>query len=1069
MENGAEISGVNGRAVYVDGGTATIDGTIANITGSKWMTQGLNGVAIHLRGGATVVENGKINDVNGGSGSSIVRLETRKASFTMSKDAVIHGGSATGVSVLGTNTNTEQKAAPDELYVRIDGVIEYLNDATGATGNALNINDSDGVTCVIGPTAEFRYNIVWAGTIYAQGKDYDITLEGKIHHNFSTQYASAMWMAHNYKSGTVVTMTDTAEIYDNISANGSGAGAAVIVSKGTFNMEGGKIYNNYCCEQGNNKVENQIASGAIFVQNNGVFHMTGGTISNNKTLYGGGAIYYKANSDAADMNEQVILEGGTITDNYTQVGLDAVADRTAYAADRANYKIVPTSDGTKNDVVIGRSGNSRTERYFSINDTSRIEIQEILLEKYGVYLTNPAENVKFGNASAASIEKLTRASADKGYSDKEFVSLWCCSGKDNTDLELSNVPGIDSKLPVYAAVVPVDAESDPVADATVEFYGVTQQNGKLEVSFPSDITNANGYAVALVQPKADYGTMAITMPETLDDKQADANDNYTLAGSATYTISETLLNMMKQDSIDAPTFTIELDKNAIISADEVTLSSDIFKVENVKFENNTLTVLCGLKDGWKTAANKTSTLQWTTRLSKAEFQPGGSLNVTGQFDATVPSSTEVIVNVPADPAETLMVSGILIRTADITVYMGGHTDAAVVDENGNIVTGAPAANAGFPEPGFVVEFPDGVTSNDITFQEKNGTKTWTLESYDHNNSKVYKIVPAKNQEPLRVQFTDADGNFETSDTFNVGSAVNQELTMDIYKGSVGAVEAVANNTNYYVTVLPGTLTVRGTTGNVQYGGKIAENAQAPAGQSAVKVADGTTFAINGSDVLANADSVQLLFDDVINTTLTQQDRLIQLAQRADTVLGAPAEGKVRNFTAKYLDLVDTSNGNAWVKASKDVTVCWPYPEGTDQNTEFTVLHFKDLHRDMAAGEVSGEIATSEVETMTGIVKTATHIEFQTDEFSPFALVWYTDQPAGDSKDDNEESSSSSTTIQTTQTTTASAAAPAAATAAVIPQTSDDSQPALWAGLLVISGAALTALYLLKRRKQNREQ
>ena len=38
--------------------------------------------------------------------------------------------------------------------------------------------------------------------------------------------------------------------------------------------------------------------------------------------------------------------------------------------------------------------------------------------------------------------------------------------------------------------------------------------------------------------------------------------------------------------------------------------------------------------------------------------------------------------------------------------------------------------------------------------------------------------------------------------------------------------------------------------------------------------------------------------------------------------------------------MDANNGNAWVKASKDVTIYWPYPAGTNKETVFTLLHFE---------------------------------------------------------------------------------------------------------------------------------
>lgn len=53
IENGASIEGVNGRAIYMDGGAVTVDGTISGIKSNKnAMWQGETGFVIHLRGGA---------------------------------------------------------------------------------------------------------------------------------------------------------------------------------------------------------------------------------------------------------------------------------------------------------------------------------------------------------------------------------------------------------------------------------------------------------------------------------------------------------------------------------------------------------------------------------------------------------------------------------------------------------------------------------------------------------------------------------------------------------------------------------------------------------------------------------------------------------------------------------------------------------------------------------------------------------------------------------------------------------------------------------------------------------
>lgn len=427
---------------------------------------------------------------------------------------------------------------------------------------------------------------------------------------------------------------------------------------------------------------------------------------------------------------------------------------------------------------------------------------------------------------------------------------------------------------------------------------------------------------------------------------------------------------------------------------------------------------------------------------------------------------------------------VTINPVDITVYMGGERGATNVVGNNGIVT-----SDSLPEPGFAFDLPLGVTDiGKITFREVNGTKTWTAVPYDNvPGHTVYKLVASGNQDPVRVQFTDKDsGKVVVEDEFTVGAELNKTFSMGIYKGSVGDVEAYADGnaeTTYGIILNEGTLTVRGTTDKVQFGGKIAADAQAPAGQSAVKVADGTQFTINESPIKANTDAIALLFDNIIENTNSETGRTALLTKKADETLknaAVPAD-MVRNYQFKYLDLVDTSNGNAWVKAvdgtgnSTKVTVCWPYPEGTDKNTEFTLLHFEGLHREMSSNEVAADIASCHVSPV-NITKTDTHIEFTTTGFSPFALAWNSPKPVPPvveeekPENDNDEGGTTTTPAATPAPTAQPAAqTTAAATTAVIPQTSDNSQPALWAGLLVFSGAALAALYLLKRRKQNGER
>ena len=221
--------------------------------------------------------------------------------------------------------------------------------------------------------------------------------------------------------------------------------------------------------------------------------------------------------------------------------------------------------------------------------------------------------------------------------------------------------------------------------------------------------------------------------------------------------------------------------------------------------------------------------------------------------------------------------------------------------------------------------------------------------------------------------------------------------MGIYKGAAGAIQTKVDDKVYTVNSDPtATLTVRGTTDQAQYAGVNAESSDTSAPK--LEANEGTTFTINNSDVEVVSENVALLFDEIIDSDATTEnnDRVEKLEDKANTVLEA-SEGDM-NYDFKYLDLVDTQNGNAWVKASDNVTIYWPLPEGATENTEFTLLHFEGLHRDMAPEEIDGKISSCTVDTATSetagnhmsiVDVTNDYVIIQTgaNGFSPFALAW----------------------------------------------------------------------------------
>ena len=347
--------------------------------------------------------------------------------------------------------------------------------------------------------------------------------------------------------------------------------------------------------------------------------------------------------------------------------------------------------------------------------------------------------------------------------------------------------------------------------------------------------------------------------------------------------------------------------------------------------------------------------------------------------------------------EQIPAGTIKVAPASITIYMGGEQGyEGVVNNAGEI-----EASSSLPEPGFTVGLPEGLSNalaengddlTDLTFaeateNEAETSKTWKFESYDGQTNTVYKLVPqGDDQEPTRVQFKKSDNTVVVSSDFNLEDAVNQTLTMELYKGNVGSIVVEYDGQIYTVNSdESATLTVRGTTSSAQYADA---DVDAAAGQPALGTND-ATFTINGSNVKAS-DDVALLFDEIIG-----EERETQLTAKAESVLGT-ANGE-RSYEFKYLDLVDRGNADAWVTASNNVTVYWPLPTEAVATDTVKVLHFTGLHRENSNNDIPSAIESCTVETIQDARVENGYVVFDIGSggFSPFALVWETaaEQPS----------------------------------------------------------------------------
>ena len=346
-----------------------------------------------------------------------------------------------------------------------------------------------------------------------------------------------------------------------------------------------------------------------------------------------------------------------------------------------------------------------------------------------------------------------------------------------------------------------------------------------------------------------------------------------------------------------------------------------------------------------------------------------------------------------------------VTPADITVYTGG------AGYTGTVV-GGDTAYEGLPEPGFYVTLPDKLEqelkaefdpngkgpldlSGIVSFKgtaQGGASRTWTLEKYDKDSNVtvtvdgkerfIYRLVPGTDQDIVRVLFTDENGTQVTHDRFQIDlDALYQEYDMSIYTGAVIGSTVVAKvkdkTDEYTVSSSSGKLTVRGVVNGTDNTTEITTSVPSSAEKVTAVASNGTKYLINGSGLEVNdSTGVKLLVDAV------EEDGGQQLKE----YLGNNYDFVTRdsNVELKYLDLVDTSNGNVWIRPSQPMTIFWPYPEGADSNDTFYVIHFDGLDRNY--DDLSNALENNQPENCK-ITRTSGGITFTVDSFSPFALVW----------------------------------------------------------------------------------
>lgn len=375
---------------------------------------------------------------------------------------------------------------------------------------------------------------------------------------------------------------------------------------------------------------------------------------------------------------------------------------------------------------------------------------------------------------------------------------------------------------------------------------------------------------------------------------------------------------------------------------------------------------------------------------------------------------------------------------DITVYVGGEGYSGVIGDNGFF------SGNDLPEIGFYLILPDDMNALLGSSEEKqvdlsgifsltyydtgdagHTTRDWELELYGDESMNhvtvngqhvfIYKLMPSKingteEKIPLRMQFTDKDGNVMTDSKFPVNTGDEyRDYTINFYPGELNENELRAT---FHVNGTTVSRKIHLGSGKLRVRGNMDEsyrdisntapsvNPQRPGLFLAQTAQNNTDYYLNDTGIRVQASGVKLLVDHSLNDALLR--KYIESTSNA--------EGKY-SYQFRYLDLVDTNNGNAYVTmgAGQKMKIYWPVPADAKADTEFHIVHFVGLDRD-ADVDMSDLWTTHIPEEMKGKKVTIdghSFVEFSVSSFSPFALLYEKDGTATTNPDPAPSHSSSS--------------------------------------------------------------
>ena len=435
-------------------------------------------------------------------------------------------------------------------------------------------------------------------------------------------------------------------------------------------MNGGTISGNI---SGTNSAKGEAdrIGGGVFVRRGGQFIMNGGAIENNATTAFGGGVCFDA-SDYGGTVPKIELNAGTINNNLMQV---AVGDE---------YQI---TGGISNDLAVTGKDYGKCDRYLYISREAAVGDKAVYFQTGSKTVTpdDSSLDIRLGNTSAANVTALTDASKSMGWNDP-LTTLWV-QRDGAAELTIGGLTVND--LPVYVLSLPVD-ETGKVLDASeVQVYEAqktdTGDGDDIDITLPD--VSGNGYAVAIVQPSQNHGTLVINGPETIERNKTGAD--YPVTYTVTYDMSESMESIIEQSGGEAE-YVLTIDQDVRLTGNpgsfngesiQVTyiLPRSEFKVGDFLLASAKLKITVGQHD-YIIPSNVAKTQKIETTYNLTTQVNGGNGTISASKAGLAAGSHETVVFTPDSGYEidTVTVNGVKAEVLSNTLEVIMDADKTVI-------------------------------------------------------------------------------------------------------------------------------------------------------------------------------------------------------------------------------------------------------------------------------------------------------------------------------------------------------------------------------------------------------